>query len=81
MPFAQVDDLIQGNHRGDELVVPKDPFERLHIQHSSEIEDLSPLIASHGLQAILLLVFQHQDTSALRAGVEKLADVQFSVAP
>jgi hypothetical protein len=53
----------------------------LHIQHSSEIKNLSPPIASHRPQTILILVFEHQDTAALRAGVQKLLNVQFSVAP
>ena len=81
VPFAQVDDLIQGNHRRDELVVSEDPLERLHVQHSSEIKNPSPPIASHCLQAILILVLQHQDAAALRAGVQKPVNVQFTMAP
>jgi hypothetical protein len=53
----------------------------LHIQHSSEIKDPSPLIASHGPKTILFLVFQHQDAAALGACVQKLLNAQFSLAP
>ena len=78
--FAQVDDVGEGDHRGDEFVVPENAAQGREIEHPAVIEEPPPEGPGVLGQARGVFILQHEQTPARGAGVEQLGDAEFSAA-
>ena len=80
MGLAQVDDVGQGDHRGDEFVVAEDAAQGREVEQAAVVEEAAPEGPGALGQAGGVFVLQHKEPAAVGAGVEELGDVEFSAA-
>ncbi len=75
--FAQVDDVFQGDDRGDQFIEEMNALQGRDIEHLAVIEEPPPEGPGVLFQAVGGLVFQQKQALALGAGIEQLADIVF----
>ena len=78
--FAQVDNVRQRNHRGDEFVVPENTAQGREVEHAAVVEQAAPEGPGALGQNRGVFIFQHEQAPAVGAGVEELGDGEFSAA-
>ena len=78
--FAQVDDVRQGDHRGDEFVVPENAAQGREVEHPAVVEEAPPEGPGALGQPRRVFILQHEQTAAVGAGVEEFGDGEFSAA-
>ena len=76
--FAQVDDVRERNHRGDEFVVPENAAQSREVEHPAVIEEPPPEGPGALGKPRRVFILQHEQTPALGAGVEQFGDAVFS---
>ena len=75
--FAQVDDVVQGDDRGDQFIEEMNALQGRDIEHLAVIEEAAPEGPGLFGQAVGGLVFQEKQALALGAGIEEPADIVF----
>ena len=78
--FAQVDDVRQRDHRGDEFVVPENAAQGREVEHAAVVEQPPPEGPGALGQPGGVFILQHEQTPAMRAGVEQFGNGEFSAA-